>query len=642
MRRRGRRYTGIARSLLGLLAIGCATQTAPVLAKPGSAPSVKQGKQSYWVFFIDKGPIADLHFALDARKQELSAATLKRRAKVRPADALVDTRDLAVRESYAEQVQALASSEIRIQSRWLNAITLDLSPEERRAIEGLTFVDRVEVVGASKRTPIAPRQALGPIAPPPQGPPRALDYGKTKAQLERMGIPAAHDCGLTGKGVTVGVIDSGFRTSLKLFSKIEILGQYDFVKKDDNVSDQPGDASGQDGHGTSCLGLVAGSAPGEYIGAAPDVKVLLAKTEDIGSEKSIEEDYFVAGLEWVESKGADIATSSLGYSDWIKPGEKDGKTAKVSIATNTAFENGLICLTSAGNSGPKPKTLSVPADGIHVISVGATSIAGKIANFSSRGPTDDGRMKPEIVAPGEQVWVSSSSGRYSRSNGTSFSAPMAAGGVALLLQMDPKLSPQGMRDLLQKTARSKGKPDNNYGWGEMDIAKAVKEFCECVDADKDGFRDEACGGKDCDDENPNVHPDAKEVCDDEVDNDCDEKVDEDDSDCEESGGSGDSGDGSSDSSGKDPSPKTGDPSVSIEPGNTPDDAHSPDEPSPDSEESPEASPTQTTKKQDSSSQDPAKAGGCTSARPSSPWLIGLGFGLLAWRRRSVKRDQAAL
>lgn len=499
-----------------------------------ASPTVQSDSDpAYWVFFTDKGPIAGYQAALQARAQELSAATLKRRAKVRSKDALVDARDLAVSADYRQQVKALARSEVRVQSRWLNAISLRLSASEKQAISNLPFVQKVEPVGLSQRLEAPPPRYEGPWAAPDPGPPRALDYGKTKAQLERMGIPAAHDCGLTGKGVTVGILDSGFRTNLKLFSNIEILGQYDFVKKDDNVSNQPGDPSGQDGHGSSCLGLMAGSIPGQYIGAAPDVKVLLAKTEDTGSEKPIEEDYYVAGLEWVESKGADIATSSLGYSQWIKAGEKDGKTAKVSIATNVAFENGMICLTSAGNSGPKAKTLSVPADGLHILSVGATSVSGKIASFSSRGPTDDGRMKPEFVCPGEQVWVVSTSGKYRKGNGTSFSAPMAAGGVALLLQMNPDLSPQEIRDLLQKTSRPNGKPNNSYGWGEMNIAKAVEEHCECVDADKDGFRDEKCGGKDCNDSDPEVNPDAKEICDDGIDNDCDDKIDDQDTDCDD-------------------------------------------------------------------------------------------------------------
>lgn len=606
----------------GLLALGVSAASPVQAQAPPVQPQAQAKAQAYWVFFTDKGPIADLRSSLEARALELSAATLRRRAKVRPTRALVDQRDLAVSQDYSEQVVRIANTELRTRSRWLNALSIPLTPAQRSEVEALPFVDRVEAVGRSRRPEIPAAQIRGPWAPTPEliGPPRAIDYGKTKAQLERMGIPKAHECGLTGKGITVGVLDSGFRTKLGLFKHIEIVGQYDFVKKDDNVSNQPGDASGQDGHGTSCLGLLAGSKPGEYVGAAPDVKVLLAKTEDTGSEKPIEEDYYVAGLEWVESKGADLATSSLGYSDWIKKGEKDGKTAKVSIATNTAFENGMICLTSAGNSGPGAKTLSVPADGINVISVGATSVSGKIANFSSRGPTDDGRMKPEIVAPGEQVWVTSTSGSFRKGNGTSFSAPLAAGGVALLLQMNPKLTPQEMRDLLQKTARAKGTPDNIYGWGEMDIAKAVKDFCDCVDADKDGFKDEACGGKDCDDSDPKIHPEAKEICDDEVDNNCNDKVDQEDNECEEveesTGNSGDETQGpSSGGSNSEKSPK------------------SPKDSSDSTSDKSDASPNKGKSSSPKQDKDGESSGCSLNSDAAQTWSFALGLALLSLRRR---------
>lgn len=530
----------------------------PVAAEQSSSRPV-------WVFFRDKGVSSSQRLGPAHRRMaHLSSRALQRRAKVRPSPAIVDARDLAVVSNYRLAVKKI-TGEIRTESRWLNAVSTLASPAQIEALKNLKFVDRVEVVAVLQRGPsrgVTPETAPAAgtdkeaeASQSPGGPSRQtddrqteyskFDYGNSKAQLERVGIPRAHECGLTGKGVRIGVLDSGFRVSHSGLRKVKVIDAYDFVDKDKEVANEPGDPSGQDSHGTSCLSLIAANEPGKYVGAAPDVEVLLAKTEDGRGESKVEEDYYVAGLEWIESNGADIATSSLGYTDWYTAKDYNGKTSKASRAVDMAVENGLICLTAAGNSGPRSKTLSVPGDSFKVLTVGATSVSGSLASFSSRGPTADGRMKPEFVAPGQNVWVASVGGGYRKGSGTSFATPIAAGGVALLVQAYPKHTPKQIRELIEKSIRSKGKADSNHGWGEMDVAKALEDFCDCVDKDGDGFKDAECGGKDCDDSNPKIHPDAKEDCEDGVDNDCDGKIDAEDSDCKEDPGAGDnSGSGS--------------------------------------------------------------------------------------------------
>jgi subtilisin family serine protease len=305
------------------------------------------------------------------------------------------------------------------------------------------------------------------------------------AQIQQIHVDVLHDKGYHGEGIVIALLDTGFDLSHEAFRNIRVLAQYDFVNDDDETSDNPPeDDIGQDDHGTEVLSIIAGDSPGNLMGVAYNAQYLLGKTEKVSHkgvffENEVEEDWWVAGLEWAELNGADVVTSSLGYSDWYSYSDMDGATAKTTIAADIAVQKGVTVVASAGNEGKSRDWpyISAPADGRDVIAVGAVDSRGELASFSSIGPTYDGRIKPDLVAMGDDTYVidPNSTDAYRRADGTSMATPLIAGAVALLLQALPDIDePKALAKLLKYTATHAHYPDNRYGWGIVDAAAALR------------------------------------------------------------------------------------------------------------------------------------------------------------------------
>ena len=434
---------------VALAAVVLLTATCAV-AQP-SAPPVK-----YWVFFTDKPTEA----ARGAAPRAALAPHTAERRRLRGNPARRDGLDVPVSSSYVEQLRAVGVEPIVV-SRWFNAVSAVLTPAQVEAVRGLPFVRGLQPVArlTTERTPAEPAS------------PVVIDYGPSQLQLDLINARLPIEDGFTGEGVIVGFLDTTFDFTHPALVHVDLLGQENFTGQEQANT-----------HGHSVASIAVGFDEGELVGPGFDAAVLAATTEYAPSETHQEEDFFVAGMEWMEANGADVVNISLGYSVFdagegdFTYDDMDGNTTLVTRAADLAAAFGIAVVASAGNEGNSAWLyITAPADADSVITVGAMRVDSTKASFSSIGPTADGRTKPDVMALGVDVVFARASGGYGTGNGTSFSAPAVTGVVAQMLQANPTLDPVAVRDVLRATASQSAAPDNERGWGVVNAAMAVQE-----------------------------------------------------------------------------------------------------------------------------------------------------------------------
>jgi serine protease AprX len=435
-----------------------------------------------WVTLRDKGPVA-----LTGR----------------------DLENLPVYPPYLEQLRG-AGFTVAVVLKWQNRASGWIDSGRVEALRTLPFVRAVDGL---------PRKALDPPLPVDSAPhrPGSLSKRATDAfgryqtlyeTLQASRLRAAVDSlgQKPGQGVKVAVIDAGFYLGQGPFDTLRASGrirdQWDFVaNRSRAVHDSTASPFAVEAHGGLVLSTIAAQGYG-YEGLVPQASFLLYRAEDGAQETYVEEDYVAAAIERAVDSGAQVINISLGYRYEFNGGPDltyammDGRTRPASIAALIAARRGALVVVAIGNEAathPGEPSITSPADADSILTVGI-QLNGARCNYSSTGPSFDGRIKPELssvgLGGGCEVYVANPdelAGIQSRS-GTSFAAPVLTGIAALLRQLHPdsSASSQKIRQALMVTARNAGNPDNQLGNG---LVRAAEAHCALL---KDTLAQTSC------------------------------------------------------------------------------------------------------------------------------------------------------
>ena len=425
----------------------------------------------YAVYFTDKNLNP---FTLNDPIAFLSQKAIDRRLNY---NISIDQKDLPVTPIY---IFGIAQTGVKIlnASKRLNCVTIETGDSLALiSIRNMTFVDHVVPVGLITAPEgngiyLGPSQTFTHHDDP-------LDYGYAWNQIHMVHGEYLHKKGYEGQGMTIAVIDAGFLNadSLLVFDSLrtnnQILGTYDFVEKDDTVYED-------DQHGSMVLSTICGNLPGYMVGMAPKANVWLLRSEDAPHENIIEEYNWVSAAEFADSVGADVITSSLGYTQFDSTynnhtyADMNGNTAPSSIGADVAASRGMLVFVSAGNEGDDPwHHISAPSDADSVIAVGAVDSFGVVTNFSGRGPSSDGRVKPNVCDQGGLSTIFEPNfGFIGRGSGTSFSGPEMAAISTCLWQAHRDKNFWEIKHAIEFSASFYSDPNDDYGYGIPDFQVA--------------------------------------------------------------------------------------------------------------------------------------------------------------------------
>ncbi len=427
-------------------------------------------------------------YSVDNPSAYLSERALAKRARFNIA---ITEQDFPVNPQYVQQIKGLDPN-IRVLSscRWLNTVTIYCSDQAvLDQISALSFVSDVLPVAnydlshldqsqpaepEIETEPIVSNNGRDSVAP--------YDYGYSYAQIAIHNGHLLHNEGFRGEDMLIAVFDGGWNgvdTSLffsNLFQEGRLLGTRDLIPWRNNVYEGHY-------HGTIVTSTMSGWQESVLVGTAPEANYFLIRSEEPDQEQLIEEDFWAEAAVIADSIGADVINSSLGYCTFpdfpqcdYSYEQVDGVTSIATRAADILAQKGVVVCVSAGNEGDGEwYYIGHPADAFDILTVGAADVEGNIASFSSRGPTYDGRVKPDITSVGVSTVCMWPGDELGVGNGTSLAGPVAAGLCACLWQALPEASSSQIMQYVRESSSCYDNPNDSLGYGIPDFYAAYTQ-----------------------------------------------------------------------------------------------------------------------------------------------------------------------
>ncbi|MBV1923796.1 MAG: S8 family serine peptidase [Flavobacteriaceae bacterium] len=413
-------------------------------------------QQDAWVFFADKENVAE---SIANPISILTQESIDRKAMHGIA---IDERDVPVNESYITDIKNSTGITVYSKSKWMNCVYVRGSQSNIESLLGLPFVTSVEYADKSLNFFPDINRTEDKFEIENSSSRIDYNYGAAANQIEMLKGDFLHEQDFTGEGMIVGVLDAGFAN---MVNDGRLLGTYDFEQRSTNVD-------GTSTHGTKTTSDIGGFLDGDFVGTAPEASFYLFVTEYGPTETPTEEAWWVEALERSDSLGVDVINTSLSYRGYDNDNythtyeDLDGQTTFAARGGNIAFEKGMIMVNSAGNGGNSGfPTVGTPADAIGVFTIGAVTPSGNYASFSSKGPTVDGRVKPDVMAQGQDAAIIGTNGNVDYANGTSFSSPILAGAITCLWQARPEVRNDQIMQIVRESSHLYNNPTNEMGYG---------------------------------------------------------------------------------------------------------------------------------------------------------------------------------